>query len=615
MKIVSFARHFVLMFAALILLTTITASAQTIAPVVRIRLPERFRVLTDQIFDVRVEATNVSPTARIKITLDGRDITTQLGVPEITDDNDADASVSDRAWTFRGYSLNRAGVRILEATIVDGTQNLTTKTRIGVQDFKLAKNRKNIILMIGDAMGNAYRDAGRIVAKSTSNGFREGFFDDWQQMDKMPVSGMVLTHALDRVTPDSANTAAAWSMGNKTVDGALASLPDNNDFRYDAKRVQVTKRYALDNPRVETLWEYLKRKHGYRTGIVTTADVTDATPAAEGSHSIKRGLSYDIARQFVDGTFTRGTVYDVILGGGLNRFSERNIDNSGDTRDLASELQRNGYTYVRTRTELKALDNVGARRILNGKLLGLFRNGNMNVAYDKLGLTRPPDEPKPDFGGFTDQPFLDEMADAAIKVLSHNNQPFILLIEGASIDKQSHGNNFAGQLWDTIEFDKSVGVARNFINQASQKNRSLLLVTADHDQAMTIIGMTDTNVSGSIENVRSTEVYPSKATRGAAVGGYNPGEDDGFTDYVDANKDGYPENDNRRKIAVGYRTANHTATSVPVTAEGAGTLLFTGYQDQTDLFFKIAKILSSDTRRLDRSLQEREQLNIVTPNY
>ena len=59
--------------------------------------------------------------------------------------------------------------------------------------------------------------------------------------------------------------------------------------------MQATKHFALDNPRVETLWEYLKRRYGYKTGIVTTADVTDATPAGAGGHTITRALGYDIA--------------------------------------------------------------------------------------------------------------------------------------------------------------------------------------------------------------------------------------------------------------------------------------------------------------------------------
>lgn len=601
-----------------------------------IRLPERFRVLTNQFFDVRIEAvklTSANPT--LKLSLDGRDVSAQLSQPEISEDNDDDSNSKDKAWTFRAFSIERAGTHSLQATITDGARQLTTETKIGVQDFKLARRKKSIVLMIGDAMGTAYRDAGRIVAKSVGEGFREGFFDDLQQMDVMPVSGMVMTHALDRVTPDSANTAAAWSMGNKTIDGALAALPDNNDFRFESNKVLETKRFALDNPRVETLWEYLKRKHNYRTGIVTTADVTDATPAAEGAHTISRSLGYDIAKQFVDGSFTRGAVYDVILGGGLNRFMKRTVENSGDARNLATELQASGYGFVRTRSELRNIVDIAsapnalsspttssspsgqaAQRALPDKLLGLFHSGNMNVAYDKLNLARPADEPKPDFGGFTDQPFLDEMADAAIRILSQDNQPFILMIEGASIDKQSHSNNFAGQLWDTIEFDKAVGVARKFVNRDKRtRQRTLLLVTADHDQSMSVIGVVDTQVEGAVENVRSTEVYPQRAERGAVVGGYNRGESDGFPDYEDKNKDGYPENDNRYKIGVGYRTGNHTGSSVPVTAEGAGAILFTGYQDQTDLFFKMARVLSSNTGRLDRALREREKYKLTMPNY
>lgn len=79
----------------------------------------------------------------------------------------------------------------------------------------------------------------------------------------------------------------------------------------------------------------------------------------------------------------------------------------------------------------------------------------MNVAHNKLGLARPPDEPTPSFGGFTDQPFLDEMTKKAIAVLRKDNAPFILMVEGASIDKQSHPNYAAGQIRDNIEFDKA----------------------------------------------------------------------------------------------------------------------------------------------------------------
>ncbi|HWO01826.1 MAG TPA: alkaline phosphatase, partial [Blastocatellia bacterium] len=348
----------------------VTANVQPpyAGPTVKIRLPERFRVIADQQFDLRVEATNLaSLSATVQILIDGHNVTGTLAAPEVSTDNDNNPAGLDKAWTFRKLSFpspngkhNAAPVvKTLQAIVTDGGLTGTATGRIGVQDFNL-NGTKNIILFIGDAMGTAYRDAGRIVAKSTDNRFRQGFFDDLQDMDQMPVTGMVMTYALDRIVPDSANTATAWCTGNKTIDGALGVFPDNDDFRFSPGNIQATKQFALNNPRIETLWEYLKRLYGYKTGIVTTADVTDATPAGEGGHSITRSLLLDIARQYVDGVFTSGPTFDVIMGGGKERFNARTASNSGDTRNLVSELQSQGFSYVQTRTELNALPTGGS---------------------------------------------------------------------------------------------------------------------------------------------------------------------------------------------------------------------------------------------------------------
>ena len=62
-------------------------------------------------------------------------------------------------------------------------------------------------------------------------------------------------------------------------------------------------------------------------------------------------------------------------------------------------------------------------------------------------------------------------------------------------------------------------------------------------------------------------------------------------------KTGYPINmgDGLRRLAVGFRTGDHTGSSVPITAEGPGAYLFTGYLAQSDIFFKMAFAISSDT--------------------
>jgi len=78
----------------------------------------------------------------------------------------------------------------------------------------------------------------------------------------------------------------------------------------------------------------------------------------------------------------------------------------------------------------------------------------------------------------------------------------------------------------------------------------------------------------------------------------------GSTAYTLDPKTGYPNNSGAgiRRLAVGFRTGDHTGSSVPVTAEGPGALLFTGYMDQTDIFFKMATAISSDTSDIDKTL-------------
>lgn len=597
------------------------------APAVKIRLPERFRVLSDQRFDLRVEGTGLADTsAALQLIINGVDVTATLGTPEVTTNNDGNAADNDKAWTYRSCSFANGGVYSVEAYVTDASGNGSTTNRIGVQKFSLTGlAKKNYILYIGDAMGTAYRDSGRIVAKSVNGGFREGFFDDMQDMDKMPYTGMVMTYASDNIVPDSANTATAWATGSKTINGTVNVFTDNTDSKAaGANSGSANKAFALDNPRIETLWEYLKRLHGYKAGIVTTADVCDATPAGEGGHSLFRSLLKDIAKQYVDGIpgFTSGPEFDVILGAGMEHFTQRTVANSGDNRNLANDLIAQGFTYVTTRTALNALPaGAGAP----GKLLGLFRTGNMDVAYDKLGYTRSSDEPTPNFAGFTDQPFLDEMTAKAIATLSKGGSPFILMVEGASIDKQSHPNHASGVIWDVIEFDKAVAVGRAWsTNNAAGKNtNTLICVSADHDQSMSIIGLTDVTVPNAVLNTRSQSKYPRTIALydpliggGLAPGngGNNVGEVSGFPDYVPG-ANGYPANNNRYRIAVGFRTGNHTGSSVPITAEGPGAALFIGYYDQTDIFFKAAKALSSNTSALDEFKKAADKLGIINQNY
>ena len=620
-----------------ILFTAESASAQSLNLV----LPERTRLLQDQRVDLVIEIRGAASGGSLQVTAGGRDLTSLFSGPTMVGlDCNGTAGMVYRADLV---SFEQIGSIPLTATY----GSLTDSRTLLVRPFALANKARNVILYIGDAMGTAYRDAGRIVGQSSQtaaggDSFREGFFDNLQEMDKMPISGMVMTYASDRVIPDSANTASAWTTGNKTFEGALAVFGDGTDCQWSTGQNAANIGAALDNPRVETLWEYMKRKYGYRTGIVSTAFITDATPAGEGAHTASRAYTFEVARQYRENALLNNQPgFDVIMGGGREDFDP---DIRADGRNLVAEFQSLGYTFVSSASELS---NVNAS---TSKVLGLFRrpntvsrassgirpseNGNMDVAYDKLRLQRPASEPQPDFGSYTDQPMLETMTDRAIQALAGpgGTQPFILMVEGASIDKQSHPNHAAGVIWDVIEMDKAVGVGRTFAASRPAQD-TLLLVSADHDQSMSIIGVnripdadyTDRSTSQTITvnagvGAQSTKVYKdAPANTRASYGYYNSGGDPNtsgiegvsglgpyqrvynadFPNYV-SDATGYPTNQlsgNRGnlRLSVGFRTGNHTGSSVPVTAEGPGAFLFTGYMDQTDLFFKMAVSLSGET--------------------
>lgn len=171
--------------AGLVLLFLIASDVSPVhaAPAVRIVLPERFRVLSNQLFDLRVEFVGLTnPSAGLQIVVDSHrhDGLRGMGASEVTTDNDNDSTTMDKAWTFRRVSFGREGIRTLRAIVTDGATIYGATTQISVQEFRL-DGQKSIILFIGGAMGTAYRDARRIVAQSTGNRFREGFFDELQQ--------------------------------------------------------------------------------------------------------------------------------------------------------------------------------------------------------------------------------------------------------------------------------------------------------------------------------------------------------------------------------------------------------------------------------------------------
>ena len=426
---------------------------------------------------------------------------------------------------------------------------------------------RNVILFIGDGMDEQQMTIARNYLQGASGKLT---------MDKLPVRGasQILTV---QDTPggkpvyvaDSANTASSMATGEVTSRGRIATS-------------------AGSDKDIPTIAE-LAKAAGYRAGIVSTASVTDATPAAFAAHISYRlcenpeivekgeyrgidlgGCPQDARRNGGPGAISEqlaNSNMDVILGGGSKHFTVKAEGYDGPVLQLASD---NGFQVVQTPDELMAAAQ-------GKRLLGLFSESTMpvrlqgeggrqaeqpepsllNMVHDYLGDVALPEtmvcEPNPEFEGM---PSLRQMTEAALAHLSaENDKGFFLMVESASIDKQSHERKPCGSIGEVAQLDEALESALAF---ARKHSNTLILVTADHSQAAQLIPF---------ESLFSAYPIPT----------YTPG----YLARIET-----PEGS---VMAVNYATTNfmmeeHTGAAVPLLANGQGKGKVPSFVQQPEIF-------------------------------
>jgi alkaline phosphatase len=336
---------------------------------------------------------------------------------------------------------------------------------------------RNLILIIGDGMD----DQQITIARN----YLVGAFGRIE-LDRYPTRGVaqVLTyaegapHTVEYVA-DSANGASSLAAGIVTSTGRISTT-------------------VGDDKDATTIFE-LAKAAGYRTGVVTTSAVTDATPAAFVAHVASRscqgpndtvpcgsdlkanGGPGSIAEQIAEGNV------DVVIGGGSAQFNQQVV---GAGKSVLQLAQDRGFQFVSTPAALDAVSG--------GRVLGLFSNSHMPVrllgpaaARFTFDAQNHPVVPAPI--NCTSNPLytngtlpsLADMTDKAIKVLSKDNKRgFVLVVESASIDKQAHSRNPCGHIGELEQLDEVAGLARDL---ADDHRGTLVLVTADHGQSAQLL--------------------------------------------------------------------------------------------------------------------------------
>jgi alkaline phosphatase len=519
--------------AAVLSIVLATAAGAAAATRIRIMPADGGTLAAGQRFDVRVEATSDTggPPSGLVVRLRGVDVTARnvAGASE-------KAPPGATNFLLRGVVADVPGTLEITARTADGASATARLTVAGWNGRGRAPRARNVILLLGDGMGMAHRTAARIVSRGVRNGRAQGRL----AMDQLDVTGVVMTSSLNALITDSSPGMAAYTTGQKSNNNQQGVFPDNTPDPFD-------------NPRIEYLGQLLRRVRGpgFNVGIVTTADVTDSTPAANAVHTADRYAAAAIAARFFDERQTNAVT--VLLGGGARHFAPAADGGARtDGRNLQEEFRAAGYLQLATRqdveTQLKG-GNVPER------LLGLFDPSHMPVAFDKVGTGRYSDElAVAAQGARRDPPMLEDMTRLALASLSrHSPAGFYLMVEGASIDKRAHAADAERVIWDVIEFDRAVDAAMQFARRtngdADPTNDTLVIVTADHEcGGMAIVG---------VGNERYAPAALGSAVRDyAAVFRFGAEQQlELFPNYVVDDR-GYPvDPDPSRKLLIGWAAA------------------------------------------------------------
>jgi len=431
--------------------------------------------------------------------------------------------------------------------------------------------RRNVVLFLGDGMGVSTVTAARILAGQLAGQSGE---EHVLPFETFPHLALIKTYETNSQVADSAGTMSAIVTGKKTSIGYL-SVPDSVGFN-DCEG-------ALAN-QTTTLLDLAERA-GLATGIVSTARITHATPAANFAHvpnrnwesdadlpELARGQGCtDIARQLVD--YDEGDGIEVVLGGGRRAFLPADaVDpeypersgGRGDGVDLVAEWQarRDGSRYVWDQAGFDALDPTGP-----GPVLGLFEPSHMQWEADRAQ----------DAGG---EPSLAAMTEFALRRLDADPDGFYLVVEGGRIDHGHHAGNAYRALTDTLAMADAVQVAM----EMTDPTETLILVTADHSHTLTIsgyprrgnpiLGLVESPIGG---RARDAAGRPY-TTLGYANGpGYrNPPEDFSDVDVTDR--------DFRQPAAVPMASETHAGEDVAAYARGPNATALGGVMEQNRLY-------------------------------
>jgi alkaline phosphatase len=418
---------------------------------------------------------------------------------------------------------------------------------------------RHIIMLISDGMSAGTLTCADHLSRLTR---RRGLA--WLDLYKRPGAryGYMDVRSLDSLVTDSSASACAWGSGSRIQNGTVNVLPDGRVLK--------------------TLYE-LFGQAGWKRALVTTTEITHATPAGFAASGLNREAAEAIAVQYLE----RGV--DVLLGGGRKFYDPAKRQ---DQRDLWKEYAAAGYAVMQTAAELKTAP-AGQR------WLGTFSESHLPFTVDH-NASAELQAAVPTLAAMT-RAALDHLKDAP---------HFIMQVEGGRVDHGCHNCDAAGAFRDQIAFDEALDVCLEFHRRQPD---TLLVLTTDHGNGNPGLNGTGSNYVAStplFANLKDAtcsftellarlgEAPPARTVQAVlreATGYQVPQEKaDWFAAYLAKEaKPLYGILDKpplqlgqllANHYAIGWAGGAHTSDYVPVLAIGPGSDRFRGFIQNTEVF-------------------------------
>ena len=361
-------------------------------------------------------------------------------------------------------------------------------------DSKVAESPKNIILMTGDGMGYNHLLATYYYLYGTADScvFSKHDFTNLAQATypAQLVGGEIPTWSQGYNTGKNHKNPANLLKG-ATCSGSAATALATGKKTYNGSIGIGIFGDTLVN------LVHAAKASGRSAGIVTSVQISHATPAGFAAHNKSRSNYENIAQQMI-----LKASLDVLMGAGHPHY-----DNNGQAKNMSyrfvggkelwSQLKSNPAPHIIYLDDHKTKllnkkgqpnpwliieDSTAFAMLLEDnppqRVLGIPKvHGTLQQARSvNKKSTMPFETPY-----ISDIPSLDLMTRGALNVLQQNANGFFLMIEGGAIDWAGHSNQSDRMIEEMIDFLESVKSVIEWVEDYSSWDETLLIVTSDHE--------------------------------------------------------------------------------------------------------------------------------------